>query len=261
MKIFIFADIEGISGIFSPEQVLPHGSRFQEGRDFMTADINACAEGCKAGGADVVVVRDGHGGSYSVRWEKLSPAVDEVLCGPCGDDRFEGIDGFDGLILLGYHAMAGTGAAVLEHSMSSVRIQNYWINGEKAGETAIDAGIAGEHGVPVILVSGDDKLCAEAGALLPWAETVQVKRGLSSFGAALLPPDAAHAAIRSRSEQAVRNIRSMQLLRYSSPGRLRAELTERQPLPNRRSCPGLTVLDGRTFEIEAPTREDALFRT
>ena len=79
----------------------------------MTADINACAEGCKAGGADLVVVRDGHGGSYSVRWEKLSPAVDEVLCGPYGDDRFEGIDGFDGLILLGYHAMAGTGAAVL----------------------------------------------------------------------------------------------------------------------------------------------------
>ena len=59
----------------------------------------------------------------------------------------------------------------------------------------------------------------------------------------------------------MRNIRSMQLLRYSSPVRLRAELTERQPLPNRRSCPGLTVLDGRTFEIEAPTLEDALFRT
>ena len=261
MKIFIFCDIEGISGIFSPEQVTPQGSRFQEGRAFMTAEINACAEGCKAGGADVVVVRDGHGGSYSVLWDKLSPAVDEVLCGPSGDDRFADNDECDGLILLGYHAMAGTRAAVLEHSMSSVRVQNYWINGSKAGETAIDAGIAGEHNIPVILVSGDDKLCAEAGALLPWAETVQVKRGLTSFGAALLPPEKAHGLIRDAAERAVRNLSSMRSLVYPSPVRFRVELTERQPLPNPRSRPGLTILDGRTFEVEAPTLEDALFRS
>lgn len=260
MNIFIFTDIEGISGIYSREQVTPAGSRFQEGRDYMTADINACVEGCKAAGADRVVVRDGHGGSYSVRWDKLSPLVDEVICGPCGDDRFTDISEFDGLILLGYHAMAGTHAAVLEHSMNSSRIQNYWINGEKAGETAIDAGIAGEHGIPVILVTGDDKVCAEAKALLPWVETAQVKRGLTSFGAALLPPEKAHQLIRDVAERAVRNISSMRTLVYPSPIKFRVELMERQQLPNRHARPDMAVIDGRTYEIEAPTVEEALFR-
>lgn len=261
MKIFIFTDIEGISGIFSKEQVTPAGNRFQDGRDFMTADINACAEGCKAAGADYVVVRDGHGGSYSVRWDKLSPAVDEVICGICGDDRFTDISEYDGVILLGYHAMAGTFGAVLEHSMSSARIQNYWINGQKAGETAIDAGIVGEHGVPVIMVSGDDKVCAEAKALLPWIETAQVKRGLSTFGASLLPPDKAHQIIRETAERAVRNIASMQPLVYESPVRFRVELMERQVLPNTHSRPGLKIIDGRTYEVEADTMEEAFFRS
>lgn len=189
------------------------------------------------------------------------PAVDEVLAVRAATDRFEGIDGFDGLILLGYHAMAGTGAAVLEHSMSSVRIQNYWINGEKAGETAIDAGIAGRARRARHSCFGRRQALRRSRGCFCPGRNGSGKARAFLVRAALLPPDAAHAAIRSRSEQAVRNIRSMQLLRYSSPVRLRAELTERQPLPNRRSCPGLTVLDGRTFEIEAPTLEDALFRT
>lgn len=261
MNIFIFADIEGISGIYSKEQVTRDGKRFQEGRDFMTADINACAEGCKKAGADRVVVCDGHGVSYSVRWEKLSPAVDEVICGDRGDDRLVDIEEFDGVILLGYHAMAGTYGAVLEHSMSSARIQNYWINGKKAGEVAIDAGIAGEHGVPVIMVSGDDKVCAEAKALLPWIKTAQVKRGLSSFGAVLLPPQKAHDIIRDSAEQAVRDIGSMRTLVYPSPVTFKVELMERQPLPNIHSRTGMTVIDGRTYEIEAPTIEEAFFRS
>lgn len=261
MKIFIFADIEGISGVYAREQVSPDGIRFGEGRDFMTADINACAEGCKKAGADKVVVRDGHGGSYSVRWEKLSSAVDEVICGHSGSDRFEGIDDCDGLILLGYHAMAGTAAAVLEHSMSSADIQNYWINGEKAGELAIDAGIAGEHGVPVIMASGDDKLCAEAKKLIPWAKTAQVKRGLTSFGAALLPAETAHNIIRDTAQAAVRDIAAMKELVYPSPVKFRVELVERRQTPNTHAKPFMKIIDGRTYEIEAPTMEEALYRS
>ena len=261
MKVFIFCDIEGISGIYSREQVIPSGNRFSEGRDYMTADINACAEGCKKAGAEKVVVRDGHGGSYSVRWDKLSTAVDEVICGSCGDERFVGIDDFDAVILLGYHAMAGTRGGVLEHSMSSASIQNYWINGKKAGELAIDAGIAGEHGVPVIMVSGDDKVCAEANELIPWAKTAQVKKGLTTFGAALLPPEKAHNIIRDTAEAAVREIKNMKPLVYPSPIKFRVENMERIPLPNSHAKPFMKIIDGRTYEIEASTMEDALFRS
>lgn len=261
MKIYIFADIEGISGIYSKDQVLPGASRFNEGRDYLTAEINACAEGCKEAGAEKVIVRDGHGGGFSVRWEKLSPCVDELIAGPSGDDRLEGIDEYDGLILLGYHAMAGTYRGVLEHSMSSGGIQNYWINGNKAGEVAIDAGIAGEHNVPVIMVSGDDKVCLEAKQLLPNVKTAQVKKGLSTYGASLLPPDVAHEIIRKTAYDAVKSIGEMKPLVYQKPVCLRVEMVERNPIPNAISKPYMKIIDGRTYEIEDESLEKAFFKS
>jgi len=260
MKVFIFADLEGISGVYAKEQVLSNGSRLSEGRDYLTADVNACAEGCKMAGAEKVVVRDGHGISCSLRWDKLSPDVDEAICGPCGNDRFVGIEEYDAVILLGYHAMAGTLGGVLEHSMSSSSVQNYWVNGNKTGELGIDAGIAGEHGVPVIMVSGDDKVCAEAKELLPWAKTAQVKKGLTTYGASLLTPEKAHALIRDTAFQAVKDIKNMKTLVYPSPIVFRVENVERIPLPNVRTKPYIRIIDGRTYEFEAPTMEDALFR-
>ena len=261
MKIFIFCDIEGISGIYTKEQVLSTGRYYAEGRELMTAEINACAEGCKAAGADKVIVRDGHGSGGNVVLEKLSPAVDEIICGTSACGRFPGIEECDGLILLGYHAMAGTDRAVLEHSMSSVQIQNYWINGEKAGEIGIDAGIAGELGVPVIMVSGDDKACAEAKNLLPWVETAQVKRGISSFGAILLPPAKGRELIRETAKRAVERIAEKYPLTYSSPVKFRVELMERNMLPNPATREGMTVIDGRTYEIKADTLAEAFDRS
>lgn len=261
MTIYIFTDFEGISGVFSKEQVLPGGSRFNEGRDYMTMDINAAAEGCKAAGADKVIVRDGHGGGYSVRWEKLSGAVDEVICGTGNDDRFADFEDVDGIILLGYHAMAGTAGAILEHSMSSIRIQNYWINGEKAGEVAIDAGIAGEHGVPVLMVSGDDKVCKEAKELLPWIETAQVKRGLNTFGGIMLGAEKAHKLLFDTAKKAVERITEMQIKKTEYPVKFRVEVTERQQVPNHRTVEGIEIIDGRTYEITADTLEDALLRS
>ncbi len=72
MNIYIMADIEGISGIYAREQVVSGGERFSEGREFFTQEINACAEACKEAGADKVYVRDCHGGSYSLKLDKVS---------------------------------------------------------------------------------------------------------------------------------------------------------------------------------------------
>ncbi len=260
MKIYIFADIEGISGVYTREQVLPNETRFSEGRSYMTADVNACAAGCKAAGADEVVVRDGHGGSYSLIWDRLTDDVDRVICGCYRDGRFAEFDDADGIILLGYHAMAGTDHATLEHTFSSVGVQNYWVNGELAGEVAVDAYIAGDHGVPVIMVSGDDQVCAEAKSLLPWIETAEVKRGLSSFAASLLPPQRAHVLIFDTAKAAVENIQKMKIAEYSKPVTLRTEYTERHNLPNPFANPWAKKIDGRTFEVTADTMEEALFR-
>jgi D-amino peptidase len=204
-----------------------------------------------------VVVFDVHHQHLNAALGDLDPRA-EYIQGQCRDRRMPGVDGFDGVILLGYHAMAGTREAVLEHTMSPEEWQNFWINGKKSGEIGIDAAIAGEHGVPVVMVSGDDKACREAKALLKGVVTAQVKKGLSVEGAVLLPKARAHALIRDSAARAVQNCRTMKPHVVKPPVRLRLEQVSRVPMP--RPKPYLRILDGRTFEVTGSSVEEALYR-
>ncbi len=262
MNVLIMADLEGISGVYTKEQVLPSLPRFNEGRRFLTRDINVCAEALKAAGVDKVYARDCHGGSYALLWDEVGEAVDCVICGAVGDERFPLIEEYDAVILLGYHGMAGTPKALLEHTFSSISVQNYHLNGERVGEIAIDAAILGEHGKPVIMVSGDTNACLEAKRFLPWVATAEVKRSLHCMGAALLPPAKAKECMFSAVKEAVESFRSgkCELYKVSAPISLRVELTERNQLPYASQRPYMKMIDGRTFEVEAESVEQALFR-
>ena len=261
MNVYIMTDMEGISGIVSREQVVSTESRYQEGRRMMTADINVCVKACKEAGAEKVYVRDCHGNGANVIWSELCEEADGYIIGATGDVRYPFLEECDAVILLGYHAMAGTPGGILEHSMSSAGIQNYWINGAAAGETAIDAGIVGDYGKPVIMVSGDDKVCAEAKALLPWVVTAEVKKGITWRGGMLLSPAKAYAVLREKTIEAIRNFENTKPLVYDKPIRFRTELVERGVLPSQYGKPYMKVIDGRTFEVTADTMEEALFRT
>ena len=128
MKIYIFADLEGISGVSGSPFVAADGAQYAAGRKYLTADINACAAACFEAGADEVVVRDGHGLGNNVLWDELDSRV-KLIQGVTPGKRFYDIEGSDAVILLGYHAMAGTRRALLEHTYSSKTIQNMWLNG------------------------------------------------------------------------------------------------------------------------------------
>ena len=260
MNLYLMVDAEGISGIYSREQVMESGSRRAESRAYMTADINACVEACKEAGAEKVYVRDCHGGANTLLYEQLTPLADYCILGNTGTDRFVGLDDCDAVILLGYHAMAGTPGAILEHSMSSAHVQNYWVNGVKFGETAIDAAIVGERGKPVIMVSGDDKLCAEAKAFLPWAVGCEVKRGVTWGGGMLLPQARAHALIREKTREAIANFARMQPFTVAHPLTMRCEMVERGMLPGAYGKPYMRIIDGRTYEVDADSMEEALYR-
>ncbi|MBQ8577367.1 MAG: M55 family metallopeptidase [Clostridia bacterium] len=260
MNIYIMTDMEGISGITSREQVLPEASRYQEGRRLMTADINVVVRACKEAGAEKVYVRDCHGGGMNIIWSDLCAEADGYVIGYTGDDRYPGLDECDAVILLGYHAMAGTLGGTLEHSMSSASIQNYHINGIPAGEVAIDAGIVGDKGKPVIMVTGDDKVCREAKELLPWVVTAEVKRGITWRGGMLLPAEKAYALLRERTIEAVQNAAFARPLVWDKPITMRVELVERGILPSAYAKPYMRILDGRTYEVTGDTMEEVLFR-
>lgn len=260
MKVFVIVDMEGISGICRRGHVSEGDPLYAEGRRFMTWDVNACVEGCFAGGADEVVVRDAHGGGGPhFIWEELDPRAEYVI-GETGKQRMADLDGFDALILLGYHAMAGTPEAILEHTMSSAAWQNFWLNERKTGEIGIDAAIAGEHGIPTIMVSGDDKACREAEEFIPGAVTACVKVGLAVEGGRLLSAQAAHKVITSRATEAVQKADEIAPVKVEPPITARLERVSRGRLPVRGEKPYVRIIDGRTYEVTADSVEQAINR-
>lgn len=200
MKICISVDMEGISGINTKEHVLSDARLYGEARRMLTEDINAAVRGAFAGGADEVIVMDMHGGSNNVLTELLDERA-LLLVGTPHFPRFPFLNGSDGLFLVGYHAQAGTERGSLEHTMTSMAWHKYLVNGVPFGEVGIDADIAGWEGVPVVMVSGDDKLCDEARRVLgAQIEAACVKQGVGRQCALCVSP----AEGRRRVERAAR---------------------------------------------------------
>ena len=258
MKIYIVTDNEGLSGVSSSVYISEEKGRpdlIAESRKLLAAEINACVEGCVRGGATEIVVRDGHGGGQNVTRAMIDGRAD-LIGGQTPGVLLADLEGSAGLILLGYHAMAGTAGAVCEHTMSSKTWQNVWINGRKTGEIGICAYVAGEHGVPVIMVSGDDKACAEAAEWLPEAVTCQVKKGFSCDGARIPAPEKSLRLITAKAEEAVRKAARCPLLKAASPVTMRLELVSRNRTPVN---PAYRILDARTWELTQETVEKAFF--
>ncbi len=259
MKIYIMVDIEGISGIFSQEQTAFRAPFWQEGRKFMTADVNACVKGCLEGGATEVLVRDCHGRANTLLRDELLHNVNYVQ-GKFANVRFPGIDNCSGIIFLGYHAMAGTRNGILDHTWSSQDIQNVWMNGKRSGEFAVDAAIAGEHNVPAVMVSGDDKLCAEARELIPDIITAEVKQGLAREGGCFLSQHKAHTLISAKACEAMGKIGSIKPFKVVSPVKYRVEMLHGNcPNPSGNK-PYLKIIDARTCEVTGNTVEETFNR-
>src|SRR2546427_10756869 len=114
--------------------------------------------------------------------EELHQAAELVSGDPKPRSMMQEIDqqaGFDAAMFIGYHARAGTRNAILDHTYAD-RIHEVRLNGKPVGELGLNAGVAGVHGVPVALVSGDSALAAEAKDLLgDGVATVIVKEAVS----------------------------------------------------------------------------------
>lgn len=258
MKIYVFVDMEGISGISGSDFVRSDGRLYQTARRYYTEELNACIQGCIEGGASSVIARDGHGSGNHVLWDELDSRA-ELIQGPTGAVRFPGIEECAGLILLGYHARAGTAGALLEHTYSSATIQNMWLNGRPVGELGIDAGIAADYGIPTILVTGDDAVCREACEWIPGVHTCQVKQGLGCQAARLLPRETAHRLITEAAAKAVAAIDTFTPMAIEHPVVLRKEMVERGSIPQAVGRDDIRIIDGRTFEKSAATVERAFF--
>jgi len=208
MKVFISADLEGVSGVVSMDDVFPGREGYPDACQMMTGDVNAAVEGALAAGADDVVVFDAHAGGRNLDLEALHPGA-QVIRGQPVPVMVGGLDdGFDALLLIGYHAMRGTADAVMDHTYTSA-FNRVWINGSEVGEVALAAAFAGHYGVPVAMISGDEKVCEEGSALVPTTLTALVKWGMGRHAAHCLSLEQARTRIRDTASRAVAGIDHM----------------------------------------------------
>ena len=199
MKVYILADMEGISGIRTMAMVKRDSpGEYAEGRRLMMADMNAAIEAAFDHAATTVVACDTHGGGGQVILSEMDPrAIYETPGEPSGGRMMPALDGgFDGVILLGHHARAGTLNGFLDHTMNSRQWFEYRINGQPVGEIGIEAAYAGHFGVPVIAVSGDEAAVREAQELLGPVAGAAVKWGVGRNRARCLALPAAYQVIR-----------------------------------------------------------------
>ncbi len=204
MRVYISADMEGATGITNTLQTGSKNSDYGRGRKLLTGDVNAAVLGALDAGAEEVWVNDAHGPMTNILIEEL----DDRACLISGSNKpllqMEGIDaGFDAAFFVAYHACEGTACGVLNHTIMGSVVTEIRRNDQPVGETAINAGLAGAFGVPVVLLTGDDTVAAEAQQLIPGIQTVAVKTALDRHTARCLPPGRTADLIRQAAARAL----------------------------------------------------------
>ncbi len=232
MRVYLSVDMEGLAGVSHPAQTYfgrddVDRTDYERSRGLMAGEANAAIEAALAAGADEVVVNDSHWQMRNLRAEDLHPAA-KLIIGDKPYSMTEGIGRFDAAAFIGYHAGAGHPVGVIGHTYSSVAIMEVRIDGLPHNEAGLNALRLAEHGVPVVLVAGDDALAGEIEQLLPWAERVVVKRALGAHVAESLSPERAQSEIRDAMGRALARLGEMQLYRRQGP--IRCEIDLRQPV-------------------------------
>lgn len=249
MRIYISVDMEGVAGVVHEDQTDPidprHAGEYNRFRRLMTAEANAAIEGALDAGAERVLVNDSHWLMMNLLAEELNPAAELLSGGPKARSMVEGVEaGFDAAMFVGYHARAGVGQAIIDHTYTSI-VHEARLNGRPVGELAINAALAGTYDVPVALVSGDQALAAEARELLgPSVETVVVKHAVGRFAARSVAPSVACRLIREGAAAALR--RAHAPFRLPAPIRLEVDFALTQMADMAELAPGSVRVGGRT---------------
>jgi len=206
MKIYISADIEGITDVTHWDETdRQHGDAYAA-REQMTAEVAAACEGALQAGAAEIWVKDSHDSARNMMPCRL-PQEARLIRGWSGHPflTLQELDNtFQAVALIGYHSRAGSGTSPLAHSYTG-KVTSIKLNDQDVSEFLIDAYTCAYIGVPLIFLSGDKGICDEAEGFNPQIFTVAVKQGVGN-STINIHPDLAIAQINAGMTQAVRSI-------------------------------------------------------
>ncbi|WP_288407193.1 M55 family metallopeptidase [uncultured Herbaspirillum sp.] len=261
-NILVSVDIEGVAGVFHPEQTRAGNGEYERARRMMTEEANAVIRGALAAGATAIKVNDAHGGYRNLLPELLHPQARMVL----GKPRLLGMMGgvehdIDAVMLVGYHSRA-QGRGILAHTSNSFAFARVWLGGVEMGEAGLYGALAAEQGVPVIFASGDDAFIEENHPLFPHAVFAETKKAYGANSGDSLTPQQSCVLLEERARQAVAALvaqpASMPVLPLAGPLRCRLQTQTVALADLFIQLPILERSDNVTVEFDAPTAEYAV---
>jgi D-amino peptidase len=256
MRVLVSADMEGATGVTWTADVAVGTDHWQRFRHLFTGDVNACVGGLFAGGATDVLVNEAHSSQRNVLLEDLDERARMLTGRHKPLSMMQGIDsGVDGVVFLGYHAAAGA-RGVLAHTYLPNSITGVWLDGVPASEGRLNAALAHEHGVPVLLVTGDDRTCADASEYAPSARTVAVKEAVSRYAAICLPPARTAAAIGDAAQLGMKLAGRHD--GYVAPHRIEVEFDATHLADAAAVVPTVSLVNERRVGFDAPSMTEAM---
>jgi len=260
MKVLIITDLEGVSGVVDWDTDAKGSPVNQYHRELMTGELNAAVAAAFDAGATRVKVAEGHDAIDFLHLDERATLVPGRYPATPVLQGWE--EGFEALIMIGHHSMAGTADGVLAHSYNqTVRLMT--LNNQPIGEIGMEAAEAGDFGIPVVMVSGDAAACREARELLGDIETAAVKTGYDTHHAECLHPGRARALIR---EKVTAGLERLQDFRpFVVPGPIEVATHAYEPFTDKVYAhyahkPWVTFPDNKTCVIRADNVVEAMAR-
>ncbi len=256
VRILISADMEGVTGVTFGGDVLPGSPGWQRFRPVFTGDVNACVEGLYAGGATEVIVNEAHSSQRNLLLEDLDVRARMLTGRHKPLSMMQGVgSGVDGVVFLGYHAAAGQDG-VLAHTYLENSVTGVYLDGVLASEGRLNAALAAEHGVPVLMITGDDRCCVDAQDYVPDAEHVAVKECVSRYAAICLPPARAWELIRTGAEKSM--ARAGRVATAPAPHRIEVEFDATHLAAAAAVIPTVEQIDVLRVGFDAPDMTEAM---
>lgn len=261
MNVFMSVDIEGISGVVHADMMMPGQYEYARGRALMVGDANAAIAGALEAGAEMILVVDGHGPMRNLLIEDLNPAA--TLVTGTADARphcqLEGADtmAFDAAVFVGYHAMAKSLKAIHPHTIAGVAVHELRVNGRPHGETGLNALVLASLGIPTVLVTGDETLCAEAQAFLgDTIEAVAVKAASGRNSAICRHPSLTTVEIQEATSRALAKISEVPLYQLDGPATIELDFLTMMQCDRASRTAGVERINGVTVAIHGETLWD-----
>ncbi|WP_432946192.1 M55 family metallopeptidase [Kribbella sp. CA-253562] len=248
MRVYISADMEGITGLVDAEDVQPPGRDYERGRGLMTEDVNAAVRGAYAAGASLVLVNDAHGPMRNLLPDLLDPRALLIKGRPKPMGMIEGLTAeYDAVVCVGFHSRAGV-LGVLSHSFMGHEIEDIWLDDRVTGEIGMLHTAAGALGVPVAALTGDNTACAEAVAWDARVRAYPVKQAKDRFAAQLVPVAESRAGIEQTVHEALLDLPSVPT--ESKTRRLTVRWQSASVAAHLQAIPGVQKTDDRTVTTE-----------